>query len=81
MKPQRCAIMGYMLVGLHFNSVSTCHMLATFHVCYEVMSVNTVGPKSAVHDSDQQNMEKSVDCGSVVEWSVLEVTEQSGIEK
>ena len=44
--------MGYALVGLCFNSVSTCHMLATFHVCYEVTSVNTAGLKSAVHNSD-----------------------------
>ena len=35
-------IMGYMLAGLCFNSVSMCHMLDTFHVCYEAMSVNTV---------------------------------------
>ena len=34
-----------------------------------------------MHDSDQWNMEKLVDCGSVVEQSAMEVVEQSGIEK
>ena len=45
--------MGYALVGMCFNSVSMHHMLDMFHVCYEVMSVNTVGPKSAMCDGDQ----------------------------
>ena len=45
--------MGYVPVGLHFNSVSTCHTLAMFHVCYEVTSVNTVELRSAMHDSNQ----------------------------
>ena len=81
MKPRQCAIMGYAPVGMCFNSISMCHTLDMFHVCYEVMSVNTAEPKSAMCDSDWWNMEKSVDCGSVVEWSVLEVTEGSRIGK
>ena len=52
MKPRWCAIMGYALAGLHFNSVRTCHMLAMFHACYEVMSVNTVELKSTMCNSD-----------------------------
>ena len=44
--------MGYMLAGMRFNSVSTHHTSDTFHVCYEVMSVNTVELRSAMHDSD-----------------------------
>ena len=81
MKPRQCTIMGYMPVGMCFNSVSMHHMSGMFHVCYEVTSVNTVELKSMMHDSDQQNMEKSVDCGSVVEWRVVEAAEWSGLEK
>ena len=44
--------MEYTLVGLCFNSVSMHHMLDTFHVCYEVTSVNTVELKSVMHNSD-----------------------------
>ena len=56
-------------------------MLDTFHVCYEVMSVNTTELRSTMHDSDQQNMGKSVDHGSVMEGSVAGAVEQSRIEK
>ena len=73
--------MGYTLVGMHFNSVSMHHMLDTFHVCYEVTSVDTAEPKSVMHDGDRQNMEKSVDCGSVVERRVVGAAERSGLEK
>ena len=52
MKPRQCAIVGYTLAGMHFNSVSMCHMLDTFHVCYEVTSVNTVELKSMMCDGD-----------------------------
>ena len=44
--------MGYMPVGMRFNSVSMHHMSDMFHVCYEVMSVSTVELKSAMHNSD-----------------------------
>ena len=73
--------MGYTLAGMRFNSVSMRHMSDTFHVCYEVMSVNTAEPKSVLHDGDRQNTEKSVDCGSVVERRVAGAAEQSGLEK
>ena len=44
--------MGYTLVGMCFNSVSMCHMSDMFHVCYEVMSVNTVELKSVMCNSN-----------------------------
>ena len=50
-------------------------------VCYEVTSVNTAELKSTMHDSDQQNMEKLVDHGLVVEWRVVGAVERSGLEK
>ena len=81
MKPRQCAIMGYAPAGMHFNSISMHHMLDMFHVCYEVTSVNTAEPKSAMHNSNQWNTEKSVDCGLVVEQRVVEAAEQSGLEK
>ena len=52
MKPRQCAIVGYALVGMCFNSVSMLHMLDTFHVCYEVTSVNTAELKSVMCDSN-----------------------------
>ena len=52
MKPRQCDIMGYTLAGMCFNSVSMCHMLDMFHVCYEVTSVNTAEPRSMMHDGD-----------------------------
>ena len=52
MKPRQCAIMGCTLAGMHFNCVSMRHMSDMFHVCYEVMSVNTAELKSAMHDSN-----------------------------
>ena len=73
--------MGYAPAGMRFNSVSMRHMSDTFHVCYEVMSVNTAEPRSAMCDSDQQNTGKSVDHGLVMEWSVAGAAEQSGIKK
>ena len=73
--------MGYVLVGMCFNSVSTHHTLDTFHVCYEVTSVNTVEPRSAMHDSNRQNAGKSVDRGSAMERSVAETAEQSRMGK
>ena len=48
------------------------HMLDMFHVCYEVMSVNTVELRSVMHNSNQQNTGKSVDRGLVMEQSVVE---------
>ena len=81
MKPRQCAIVGYMLAGMCFNSVSTRHMLDTFHVCYEVTSVNTAELRSAMRNSDQQNTGKSADRGSVMEQSVAGAAEQSGIKK
>ena len=73
--------MGYALVGMCFNSVSTRHTLDTFHVCYEVTSVNTAEPRSMMHDGDQRNTGKSVDRGLVMEWSVAGAAERSGIKK
>ena len=81
MKPRRCASVGYALAGMHFNSVSTHHTSDTFHVCYEVTSVNTVEPRSTMHDGDRQKTGKSVDCGLVMEQSVAGVVERSGIKK
>ena len=81
MKPRRCASVGYALAGMRFNSVSTRHTLDTFHVCYEVMSVNTAELRSVMHDGDQRNTGKSVDCGSVMERSVAGAAEWSGIKK
>ena len=52
MKPRQCAIVGYALAGMCFNSVSMCHTLDTFHVCYEVMSVNTVELRSMMRNGD-----------------------------
>ena len=66
---------------MRFNSVSTRHMLDTFHVCYEVTSVNTAEPRSTMCDSDQQNTGKSVDRGSVMERSVAGAAERSSIKK
>ena len=73
--------MGYAPAGMHFNSISMRHTSDTFHVCYEVMSVNTVEPKSAMRNGDQRNTEKSVDHGLVVEWRVVGAVEWSGLEK
>ena len=73
--------MGYALAGMRFNSVSMCHTLDTFHVCYEVTSVNTAELKSVMRNSDQRNMEKLVDHGLVVEWRVVGAAERSGLEK
>ena len=52
MKPRQCAIVGYMPAGMCFNSISMHHMSDMFHVCYEVMSVNTAELKSTMHNSD-----------------------------
>ena len=57
------------------------HMLDTFHVCYEVTSVDTAELKSAMHNGDQRNMEKLVDRGSVVEQRVAGAAERSRLEK
>ena len=73
--------MGYAPAGMRFNSVSTRHMSDTFHVCYEVMSVNTAEPRCAMRDGDQRNTGKLVDCGSVTERSVAGAAEWSGIRK
>ena len=73
--------MGYALAGMRFNSVSTRHTSDTFHVCYEVMSVNMAEPRCAMRDSDQRNTGKSVDRGLVMERSVAGAVEQSGIRK
>ena len=81
MKPRQCTIMGYTPAGMRFNSVSTRHTLDTFHVCYEVTSVNTAELRSTMRDSDWQNTGKLVDRGSVMEWSVAETAEQSGMGK
>ena len=81
MKPRQCAIVGYMPAGMCFNSVSTRHTSDTFHVCYEVTSVNTAEPRSTMHDGDQQNTGKLVDCGSVMEWSVAGAAEWSSMKK
>ena len=53
MKPRWCAIVGYTLVGMCFNHVSMRHTSDTFHVCYEVMSVNTVELKCAMCNGNQ----------------------------
>ena len=55
--------------------------LDMFHVCYEVTSVNTAELRSVMHNSNWQNTENLVDCGLVVEQSVAEAAEQSGIKK
>ena len=81
MKPWGCAIVGYAPAGMHFNGVSTRHTSDTFHVCYEVTSVNTAEPRSAMRDSDRRNTGKLVDRGSVMERSVAGVAEQSSIKK
>ena len=73
--------MGYAPAGMRFNGVSTRHTLDTFHVCYEVTSVNTAEPRSTMRDGDRRNTGKSVDWGLVMEWSVVGVAEQSGIKK
>ena len=73
--------MGYAPAGMCFNSVSTRHMSDTFHVCYEVTSVNTAELRGAMRDGNQQNTGKSVDHGSVMERSVAGAAEQSGIKK
>ena len=62
--------MGYAPAGMRFNGISTRHMSDTFHVCYEVTSVNTAELRSAMRDGDRQNTGKSVDHGSVMEQSV-----------
>ena len=81
MKPRRCASVGYALAGMRFNSVSTHHTSDTFHVCYEVTSVNTAEPRSAMRDGDRRNTGKLVDRGLVMEQSVVGVAERSGIKK
>ena len=73
--------MGYAPAGMRFNSVSMRHTSDTFHVCYEVMSVNTAELRSAMRDSDRRNTGKSVDRGLVMERSVAGVAERSGIKK
>ena len=73
--------MGCTPAGVRFNSISMCHMSDTFHVCYEVMSVDTVEPRSAMHDGNQRNTGKSVDRGLVMERSVAETAERSGMGK
>ena len=81
MKPRQCTIVGYMLVGMRFNSVSTHHTSDTFHVCYDVTSVNAVGLRSVMCNGDRRNTGKSVDRGLVMEWSVAETAERSGMGK
>ena len=81
MKPRQCAIVGCVLAGMRFNCISMHHMSDMFHVCYEVMSINTAELKSAMHNSNRRNTEKSVDRGSVVEWRVAGAAERSGLEK
>ena len=73
--------MGYAPAGMRFNSVSTRHTSDTFHVCYEVTSVNTAEPRSAMRDSDRRNTGKLVDRGSVMERSVAGAAERSGIKE
>ena len=73
--------MEYAPAGMRFNSVSTCHTSDTFHVCYEVMSVNTAELRSAMRDGDRRNTGKSVDRGSVMERSVAGTAERSGIKE
>ena len=81
MKPRRCAIVEYAPAGMRFNSVSTRHTSDTFHVCYEVTSVNTAEPRSAMRNGDRRNTGKSVDRGSVMERSVAGAAERSGIKE
>ena len=81
MKLRQCATVGYALVGIRFNSISIHHTLDTFHVCYEVTSVDTVELRGVMHDSDQRNTGKLVDHGSVMERSVVETVGWSGMEK
>ena len=50
--------MGYVPAGMRFNSVSTRHTSDTFHVCYEVMSVNTVELRCTMRNGDQRNTGK-----------------------
>ena len=73
--------MGYTPAGMRFNSVSMHHMSDMFHVCYEVMSVNTAELKSTMCNGNRQNTEKLVDHGSVVEQRVAGAAEQSRLEK
>ena len=73
--------MGYAPAGMCFNSVSTRHTSDTFHVCYEVMSVNMAAPRCAMRDGNRRNTGKSVDRGSVTERSVVGAAEQSSIRK
>ena len=81
LKPRRCAIVGYTPAGMRFNSISMRHTSDTFHVCYEVMSVNTAEPRCAMRNGNQRNTGKSVDCGLVTEQSVAGAVERSGIKK
>ena len=81
MKPGRCAIVGYAPAGMRFNSISMRHMSDTFHVCYEVMSVNMAELRCAMRNGNRRNTGKSVDCGSVTEQSVAGAAERSGIKK
>ena len=81
MKPRQCASVGYAPVGMCFNSVSMRHTSDTFHVCYEVTSVNTAELRSVMRDGDRQNTGKSVDRGSVMERSVAGAAERSSIKK
>ena len=73
--------MGYAPAGMCFNSVSTRHTSDTFHVCYEVTSVNTAEPRSTMRNGDQRNTGKLVDCGLVMEQSVAGAAERSSIKK
>ena len=73
--------MGYVPAGMCFNSVSTHHTSDTFHVCYEVTSVDTAELRGTMRDSDRRNTGKSVDRGSVMERSVVETVEQNGMGK
>ena len=81
MKPRRCAIVEYVPAGMRFNSVSMRHMSDMFHVCYEVTSVNTAELRSAMCNDNRRNTGKSVDRGSVMEWSVAGTAERSGMGK
>ena len=81
MKPRQCAIMGCALVGVRFNSVSMCHTSDTFHVYYEVTSVDTAEPRSTMRDGNRRNTGKLVDHGLVMERSVAETAERSGMGK
>ena len=75
MKPRRCAIVEYVPAGMRFNSVSMRHTSDTFHVCYEVTSVNMAEPRSTMRDGDRRNTGKSVYRG------VVGAAEQSGIKE